>query len=149
MDEINDKGNVNTPITDLLMSTLKRGGCMSELDDRGCVGINYQDIQLLIQPNEELRSITVYDISWYSVSIYDAEAVIQMKAEVNRVNSFGDAKLVYQENDDDCIYVTTVFTFPFSEEIEDIESYFADGLASVISYRQAFIKEEEEQKITQ
>lgn len=149
MDEINDKGNVNTPITDLLMSTLRQGGCEPAINEYGRACITFRDAQLQIQVNETQRSLTVYDIGWYNVNIYDAKAVIRVKTEVNRVNSFGDAKLVYTENDDDCLYVHTLFTFPFREDIVDKDSYFSDALNAVLSYRQAFIKKESKEEITQ
>lgn len=150
MDEINnDKKQEVGPTTELLVKTLRRGGCDAEMDEDGFFVIAYNDIDLSIQVNESQRSLTIYDLSWYNVNIYDAEAVIHLKSTVNYVNSFGYAKLVYHEDDDDCIYVSTLFTFPFNEELDNIEFYFSQRLSAALSYRQAFIKEESKEEVTQ
>lgn len=150
MDEINnDKENVKQPTMDLLLRTLREAECEPDINEVGDACITYRDVPLHIQANEMQRTLTVFDTHWYSVSIYDAEAVISMKAEVNRVNSFGDAKLVYSESDDDCIYVHTLFTFAFTEEMVNLGAYLTEALDATLSYRQAFIKEESKQEITQ
>lgn len=131
----------NTTTRDLIMKIFKEAQCTPDVNDNGTLGITFHDVYINIIVNERRHSLTLFDLNWYRVKLYDIDEMLRVTREINRINSFGGIKLVLNEFNDNHVYVSSALTIPFIAEIPQMGSYFSQELKRLLSYRDMLLPE--------
>lgn len=76
-----------------------------------------------IKANDFDTFVCLYNYGWHEVSIWDAEAVEELKERINGYNQCSTFKYVYWLSDDDSIQVGMKIHFPLYEGIPDMQKY--------------------------
>lgn len=128
----------NTSITKkLLLDLFKQVGCTPTILEPGVYEITYDNFSISIQVNDRTHSLTLFDVYWHKVYSLDFDEVLRIQKRVNYINSCGRVKMVMHKMDDDYIYISTLYTIPFVEEIPNLHAYMVNGIKCLLSYRES------------
>ena len=135
-----------TTTNDLISDVFKKVGCTPDNRGNNAFGVTYRDVYVTIQVNENLHTLTLYDLHWYKVSEDDIDGMLRVTKEINRINSFGGIKFVFNKFDDG-FYVSSALTISFIAEIPRLDDYLTNQLNTLLSYRKVFQTEENESQM--
>lgn len=126
----------------LLIKILREGGCEPTFDENDFIEFFFQDEHFIVDASDEYSFVSLIDSGWHAISVWDAEAVTEMKKVINQTNLLSRPKLVYAEGDDDMIYVSSIYRFPLHESIKNVDLYFHSNLISMMDLHRLFNRQE-------
>lgn len=91
-----------------------------------------------IEASDYHNLVELYNYGWHEVSIWDAEAVEELKDKINIFNQCSTFKYVYRLEDDDSIQVGMKIHFPLCEEIPDMQKYLKKQFDDFVNYLDYF-----------
>ena len=86
---------------DLFLETLTKMGCQYEIKDGedNLISFPYQGEYFLVEADNGRDYITIYDLGWECIELYDIDGISQLRRAINEANCNGAATIVFTIED--------------------------------------------------
>ena len=129
------EGNMNSfkhNTRGLFIEMLKKIGCqyeMAEEENDNRIFFAYQGEHFFVDASDDRFYITVYDTHWGRVELYDIDEFTRLRKAINTANLNCATMTVYTIDEDaKTVDVHCKSTFPFLQQIPDLENYLRGEL---------------------
>ena len=139
-------------ITGLVLSTLRKIGCESEMETKENtthVFFTYQGERFTIECNDSCKFIVIYDTWWHELSTYsEVEEIADLHKTINVANQYAGCTVIYTVNQEmEQIGVHSRRTILFVPQIPDIDHYLISVLGDFFKVQRFVFAELEKCKV--
>lgn len=115
----------------LVLQTLNKMGCQTEITEEGRIKYVYQGITFLIEAADNCMFVNLIFPWCYSFSRFDIDEFARVRRVVNNINSYSNCTIFYTTNaETDEIAVHVRKHFIFVPQIPDLKGYLAVTMSS-------------------
>ena len=115
----------------LVLQTLNKMGCQTEITEEGRIKYVYQGITFLIEASDNCLFVNLIFPWCYSFSRFDIDEFARVRRVVNNINSHSNCTIFYTTNaETDEIAIHIRKHFIFVPQIQDLEGYLAATMGS-------------------